>query len=163
MKKTFNWLGFTICCLYCIVDLSLWGLSFYPLFFDRIFIDPDICTELGAFALLFLIIMPFVFSHIWNRTYQFVLPIQTTRAFLINKQQKTLSKYARGLYFVKEIYILTFETFDGVRKTFCVEAKKNPQIFYNLSNETGTLCYKEQGKHIHFVSFTPDSTGQPIS
>ncbi len=122
----------------------------------------DLDTLIGI-AMTLLVFIPFILPFIWNKTFKYVLPIQTNRAFLINKQQRTLSKYARGLYFVKEIYILTFETFDGVRKTFCVEAKNNPQIFYNLSNETGTLCYKEQGKHIHFVSFTPDSTGQPIS
>lgn len=161
MKKVFNWFGFAICTAYIFIDIISWLLIIYMSFSPKH--SADDAEFFSTIAVGFLIFMPFLLPRIWNKTFKYVLPVQCTRATLINKQQETLSKYARGLYFVKEIYILTFETFDGVRKTFCVEAKNNPQIFYNLSNETGTLCYKEQGKHIHFVSFTPDSTGQPIS
>ena len=161
MKKFFNWVGFTICLIYFIVTVVSWALMVYMSFSPKYSVS-DV-EHIGIIPVGLLFFMPFVFPRIWNKTFKYALPIQNTRALLINKQQETLSKYARGLYFVKEIYILTFETANGERKTFCVEVKKNPQLFYNLSYEWGKLYYKEQGKHIHFVSFTPDSTGQSIS
>ncbi len=160
MKKVFNWLGFLICFVYLIVEIFFAVLS-YQMAFSGYTVE-QLEYPVTATILLFLL-MFFLFPIFWNKTYKFVLPMQQNNAVLINKEQRVLTKYARGLLFTKEIYMLTFQCVDGSRKTFCIESKKNPTLFYSVLYEQGILRFKEQGKHLYFVSFTPDSTGKTLS
>ena len=119
----------------------------------------------SIFTILFVCSFALV-PAIWERTLKVLLPIKSEHVRLISKDinvaKTTLSN---GTETTTTKYFLTFEFIDGCRKTFCVNPSSSRyDIFFSaLQYETVILCYKEQGKHLFFVSFTPDSTGQPIS
>lgn len=102
---------------------------------------------------------------IWDRTLKVLLPLKSEFAHLVSKDINVLETcQSNGSTTTTKKYFLTFEFTDGHRKTFCVNPSSSRyDIFFAvLLHESGKLCYKEQGKHLYFVSFTPDSTGQTI-
>ena len=119
----------------------------------------------SIFTILFITSFALV-PAIWNRTLKVLLPIKSEFVRLISKDinvAKTI--LSNGTKTTVTKYFLTFEFSNGCRKTFCVNPSSSRyDIFFSvLQDESGMLCYKEQGKHLYFVSFTPDSTGQTIS
>ena len=119
----------------------------------------------SIFTILFITSFALV-PAIWNRTLKVLLPIKSEFVRLISKDinvAKTI--LSNGTKTTVTKYFLTFEFSNGCRKTFCVNPSSSRyDIFFSvLQDESGMLCYKEQGKHLYFVSFTPDSTGRTIS
>ncbi|MBQ8649096.1 MAG: hypothetical protein IJ470_03405, partial [Clostridia bacterium] len=115
----------------------------------------------SIFTILFITSFALV-PAIWNRTLKVLLPIKSEFVRLISKDinvAKTI--LSNGTKTTVTKYFLTFEFSNGCRKTFCVNPSSSRyDIFFSvLQDESGMLCYKEQGKHLYFVSFTPDSTG----
>ena len=146
MKKVFNWLGFIVCTIYLIIGMFFAALSYYMAFSGRY--EVDIITYPVTIAMILFLFMFFLFPIFWNKTFYFVLPTQSNYATLMSKERRALTKYARGLLFAKEIYVVTFRLSNGDQKTFCVATSQISNLLYTIPKEKGHLCYKEQGKHL---------------
>ncbi len=162
MKKTFNWLGILLSFVYGCTML-------FSLFLGKIMEEKNILFFRNVLYAIFTILFITSFAlvpAIWNRTLKVLLPIKSEYVRLISKDinvAKTI--LSNGTKTTVTKYFLTFEFSNGCRKTFCVNPSSSRyDIFFSvLQDELGMLCYKEQGRHLYFISFTPDGIGQPIS
>ncbi|MBE6804963.1 MAG: DUF2500 domain-containing protein [Ruminococcaceae bacterium] len=160
MKKIFNWFGLLVIFLYIafIIVAKLLGDKMEisgNIQIRNIFYAVALMLSISAFALL---------PVIWDRTLGVLLPLKFDHVILVDKSVE--ERYVRhgAAHHVATKFFLTFQFENGERKYFCVNssAYESKVFFLVLPYESGKLCYKEQGKHLYFVSFTPDSTDKEI-
>ena len=161
MKKVFNWLGVIANFAYVafVIVAKLTGdkmQSIGNIQIRNIFYAIATIMTVAAFALI---------PVIWDRTLGVLLPLKSDCVILVDKSVE--ERYVRhgARHHVATKFFLTFQFTNGERKAFCVNSSafESQTFFKVLLYESGELCYKEQGKHLYFVSFTPDSTGKPIN
>ena len=161
MKKVFNWLGVIANSAYVafIVIVKLIGdkmLASGNIEIGYMFYAIGTVVIIAAFALI---------PAIWDRTLGVLLPLKSDYVILVDKSVEERYVYDDAKHHSATKFFLTFQFTNGERKAFCVNSSafESQTFFKVLLYESGELCYKEQGKHLYFVSFTPDSTGRPIN
>ncbi len=161
LKKTFNWLGLLLNFIY--FGVIIFSIAFGVKMQENQNID--LRNIFFAIATTFFVASFALIPVIWDRALGFLLPIKKSYAVLAGKNFNELYVRHGAKRRVTTKYFLTFEFTDGHRKTFCVNPSSSRyDIFFSvLQYESGMLCYKEQGRNMYFISFTPDVTGQPIS
>ena len=150
-KKYHNWLGWILILLYIGIFFILIIIGLYMNKIGNIPIRNIFYSATTFWFIIFFIISPVTL----NKTLYKLLPINTAYATLISKHEEGRHAYfSNGTTTTTIKCFLTFELNNGERKVFNVKTNDfNSFIEY----ETGTLTYKEQGKHIYFVKFEPDS------
>lgn len=156
MKKVFNWFGLIVNFLYIafIVVAKLLG--------DKMEISGNVQIRNIFYAIaLIMTISAFAFiPAIWHKTLGVLLPTKSEKAIFISRHiNKSNVVLEWNLVSFEHLYII-FELKSGLKKGFKLNNKNSCLYLPLFPCESGTLCYKEQGKHLYFVSFTPDREQQ---
>ena len=140
-KKYRNWLGWSWLALVVVSLVLLFALMFI-LMFINVFFGFTVMWGIIGWALIFGPLTPIIMRKTWMR----VLPEIKVFAKVIDKQSSNpnvRNNFTRNF--------LIFELSDRTRKVF--DMTKNDVFYTILPNEEGILKFKEQGKHIYFISF----------
>lgn len=149
-KKYRNWLGYVSIAIYILVFLFLLlsGLFLYNI--GRF----SIGKILFCLSLLWFFVMLPVTWIIVNNSRINMLPILKIEVKVNKKGTISTIRNVARIATNKINPTITFELPDNRLITFIVPINLFNSVF---ENETGTLTYKEQGKHIYFINFEPDS------